>query len=150
MTATQKKIIADMRSKGASYAEIATTLGLSKNTVKSYCQRNAIVQTTVAKNDNCTYCKQCGTKFEVIKGRKQKIFCSDKCRTAWWVANPEKLNRNATYNFTCAFCGADFTAYGNQSRKFCGHACYIASRFGKAGRLPCGEMLANTAGGAVL
>ena len=130
MTLIQKKIIAEMRSDGASYTEIATTLGLSKNTVKSYCQRNKLVQTTMVKTDNITYCKQCGTKFEVIKGRKAKIFCSNKCRAAWWVAHPEKLNRKATYNFTCAFCGADFTAYGNQTRKFCNHACYIASRFG--------------------
>jgi len=130
MTLIQKNIITDMRSIDASYAEIANTLGLSKNTVKSYCQRNAIVQTNITKSDNCTYCKQCGVKFEIIPGRKQKIFCSDKCRTAWWVAHPEKLNRKATYNFICAFCGANFTAYGNQTRKFCNHACYVASRFG--------------------
>ena len=150
MTLIQKKIITDMRSNGASYAEIANTLELSKNTVKSYCQRNKLFQTTIVKKDNCTYCKQCGQEMEIIAGRKLKKFCSDKCRMAWWVANPNQLNRKATYNFTCAFCGADFTAYGNQSRKFCGHACYISSRFGKAGRLPCGEMLANTAGGAAL
>ena len=130
MTLIQKNIIANMRYNGASYADIATTLDLSKNTVKSYCQRNKLVQTTLVKNDNCTYCKQCGTKFEIIKGRKQKIFCSDKCRTAWWVANPCQLNRKAIYNFICAFCGVDFTAYGNQTRKFCNHACYVASRFG--------------------
>jgi len=130
MTLIQKKIIADMRSNGASYAEIATMLDLSRNTVKSYCQRNAIVQTAITKSDNYTYCKQCGVKFEIIKGRKLKIFCSDKCRTAWWVAHPEKLNRKATYNFICEHCSAAFTAYGNQTRKFCNHACYIASRFG--------------------
>jgi len=149
MTLTQKKIIADMRSNGSSYSEIATMLGLSKNTVKSYCQRNNVPQAKKT-SVNRTYCKQCGQEIEIIPGRKLKKFCSDKCRMAWWVANPSQLNRKATYNFTCAFCGADFTAYGNQSRKFCGHACYIASRFGKAGRLPCGEMLANTAGGAAL
>jgi len=81
---------------------------------------------------NCTYCKQCGQEMEVIAGRKLKKFCSDKCRMGWWIANPNQLNRKATYNFTCACCGTDFTAYGNKGRKFCNHTCYIASRFGKS------------------
>jgi len=131
MTLIQKNITKDMREGGKSYAEIADWLGLSKNTVKSYCQRNNLNQVINKASANCTYCKQCGQEMEVIAGRKLKKFCSDKCRTAWWVANPNQLNRKATYNFICAFCGADFTAYGNQTRKFCGHACYIASRFGR-------------------
>jgi len=130
MTLIQKNITKDMREVGKSYAEIADWLGLSKNTVKSYCQRNNLHQIRKP-SANCTYCKQCGQEMEITAGRKLKKFCSDKCRMAWWVANPNQLNLKATYNFTCAFCGANFTAYGNQTRKFCGHACYIASRFGK-------------------
>jgi hypothetical protein len=34
------------------------------------------------------------------------------------------------YSFTCAGCGVEFAAYGNASRKFCSHECYIKSRFG--------------------
>jgi len=135
MTLIQKKITTDMRSNGASYAEIANTLELSKNTVKSYCQRNKLVQTTIVKKDNCTYCKQCGQEMEIITGRKLKKFCSDKCRTAWWMAHPDKLNRKATYNFICKYCGDNFTAYGNQTRKFCNHACYVASRFGAGAKV---------------
>ena len=149
MTLIQKNITKDMREVGKSYAEIADWLGLSKNTIKSYCQRNSLHQIKKP-SANCTYCKQCGQEMEIIAGRKVKQFCSDKCRMAWWVANKDQLNRKATYNFTCAYCGADFTAYGNQTRKFCNHACYIASRFGKpAGRSPCGELLARATGVAL-
>ena len=130
MTLIQKNITKDMRSDGKSYAEIADWLGLSKNTIKSYCQRNNLHQTKKT-NESCTYCKQCGQEMEIIAGRKLKKFCSNKCRTTWWVANPGQLNRKATYDFICSHCGASFTAYGNKGRKFCGHACYIASRFGK-------------------
>lgn len=56
-------------------------------------------------------------------------FCSDNCRTAWWNAHPEKVNRRAVYHFTCAHCGKPFTAYGNAKRKYCSHACYIADRY---------------------
>jgi len=129
MTLIQKNITKDMREVGKSYAEIADWLGLSKNTVKSYCQRNNLHQTKKTIT-NITYCKQCGQEMEIITGRKLKKFCSDKCRMDWWVADPDQLNRKATYNFSCAYCGANFTAYGNKSRKFCNHTCYIASRFG--------------------
>jgi len=44
MTLIQKNITKDMREGGKSYAEIADWLGLSKNTVKSYCQRNNLHQ----------------------------------------------------------------------------------------------------------
>ena len=120
----------DMRSNGASYAKIATTLELSKNTVKSFCQRNKFVQAANAKKYSYIYCKQCGTEFEKISGRKPQIFCSDSCRAVWWATHPDKLNRKAIYNFICEHCDLDFTAYGNKTRKYCTHACYIASRFG--------------------
>ncbi|MCL2357136.1 MAG: RNA polymerase subunit sigma-70 [Defluviitaleaceae bacterium] len=130
MTSAQKNIAKNMREDGKSYAEIADLLDLSKNTIKSYCQRNNLHQLKKI-SANITYCKQCGQKTEIIAGRKQKKFCADKCRADWWAANPNKLNRKAVYNFICAFCGTNFSAYGNKGRKFCKHACYIADRFGK-------------------
>ena len=36
----ERKDLPSMRLAGDSYAAIATTLGLSRNTIKSYCQRN--------------------------------------------------------------------------------------------------------------
>ena len=40
MTNEQKRTIAELRSKGATYAKIGEALGISKDTVKSYCRRN--------------------------------------------------------------------------------------------------------------
>lgn len=40
MNIQQKTEIAFLRSKGYGYTKIAQELGLSKNTVKSYCKRN--------------------------------------------------------------------------------------------------------------
>ena len=41
----------------------------------------------------------------------------------------------ATY---CAYCGQPFQSYGNQTRKYCSHECYIHDRFWRAeeGREP--------------
>ena len=75
------------------------------------------------------FCLQCGALLTQTPGRKRVKFCSDNCRTAWWNAHPEKVNRRAVYHFTCAHCGKPFTAYGNAKRKYCSHACYIADRY---------------------
>ena len=42
MTAAQKQRVEFLRAKGESYAAIADDLGISENTVKSYCRRNNI------------------------------------------------------------------------------------------------------------
>ena len=42
MTTAQKQQIEFLRDKGESYATIAYDLGISENTVKSYCRRNNI------------------------------------------------------------------------------------------------------------
>jgi uncharacterized protein YjcR len=40
MTSFQKEQIHRMRSAGMGYAKIAASLGVSENTIKSYCRRN--------------------------------------------------------------------------------------------------------------
>ena len=44
----------------------------------------------------------------------------------------EYEKRKAMYEYTCPTCGSTFYAYGNRSRKYCSHECYIAARFGGA------------------
>ena len=41
------------------------------------------------------FCPQCGALLTQTTGRKRVKFCSDNCRTAWWNAHPEKVNRTA-------------------------------------------------------
>jgi len=142
MTSTQKSIVKDMREDGKSYGEIAKWLGMSINTVKSHCQRKKISPLSKP-NPNALYCKQCRLEMEKIPKRKLKKFCSDKCRSTWWATHPELVNRKAIYDFFCVYCGKEFIAYGNNNRKFCNHACYIASRFGKTGRSPCDDSAAK-------
>lgn len=57
-------------------------LGISINTVKSYCRRN---------NVNKSVCKNCGKVVEQTLGRKEKKFCGDACRMAWWKARLNEL-----------------------------------------------------------
>jgi endogenous inhibitor of DNA gyrase (YacG/DUF329 family) len=132
MTNQQKEQITTLRSQGYGYTTIANAVGVSKDSVKAYCRRHGLGG-KVADNSRIQLetdmCLNCGTPLSQAEGRKKKKFCSDACRQAWWNAHPEKVNRRAVYDFTCAHCGKSFTAYGNAGRKYCSHSCYIADRF---------------------
>ncbi|MBS3938770.1 MAG: RNA polymerase subunit sigma-70 [Peptococcaceae bacterium] len=130
MTNQQKETITQMRSMGHSYTKIATLLGTSENTVKSFCRRNNLsgVGMVIANQAPGILCRQCGVLLTHTAGAKQKRFCSVKCRMTWWNAHPEALNRKALYPFTCAHCGAACESYGNKNRKYCSRACYGKSK----------------------
>ena len=129
MTTAQKERIEYLRGKGDSYAAIAADLGMSENTVKSYCRRNnigvAIKQKRPVATDTCA---NCGCPLSQTPRAKQKRFCSDKCRMAWWAKHPEAVNRRAVYHFVCPTCGAEFESYGNARRRYCSRTCFGLSR----------------------
>ena len=133
MTDFQKERITSMRSNGVGYGQIASTLGISINSVKSYCQRNQLggqrSPDISAACDDKKYCIQCSKEFVPNKVKKAQRFCSDVCRMVWWKGHPEQLQRKTFYQFTCNTCQKSFVSYGNNKRKFCSHACYILSRF---------------------
>lgn len=125
MTDEQKQQIIAMRRDGAGYGSIANQLGLSINTVKSFCRRHSL-----AAPPTDSLCEQCGRPIAQNPGRKRKRFCCDACRNKWWNSHLDLVKRKAVYTFTCLACGKKFTVYGNSHRKFCSHACCIAYRFG--------------------
>ncbi|WP_460001212.1 helix-turn-helix domain-containing protein [Paradesulfitobacterium aromaticivorans] len=130
MTYQQKETIKQMRSEGFSYSKIADKLGISENTVKSFCRRNNLggIGVCNASQDDGIRCCQCGMPLTYTVGVKQKRFCSDRCRMAWWNTHPEAVRRKAFYPFTCAHCGTAFESYGNKRRKYCSRACYGKSK----------------------
>lgn len=128
MTNEQQLKIMTLRQQGYGYIKIGQMLGISDNTVRSFCRRNDHDRST--KTASVT-CKQCGKQIKSISGRKPKKFCSDACRSFWWNHHLEGVNRKAFYDFNCVCCGRPFSAYGNKNRRYCSHACYIAHRFDK-------------------
>ena len=111
-----------MRSRGKPSAEIARTLGISVNTVRSYIRRHPpenVVQSA---------CRNCGKPVVQTAGKKAKLFCSDRCRNTWWNSHPEKIQRKAYYSFICEYCGKEFESYGNKNRKYCCRKCFTDSR----------------------
>ena len=125
MTDLQKQNVVYLRGRGDKYASIADTLGISENTIKSYCRRKSLV---FRPSDAHDVCVNCGHDLEHIPGKKKKRFCSDQCRMAWWNAHPDAVNRQSFYHFTCPTCGNEFESYGDANRKYCSRACFAVAR----------------------
>ena len=126
MTNEQKEKIIRFRRQGFGYADIGRELGISKDTVKSFC----LMVSGSKPVDDMDRCRECGKALVQQEKKKTRIFCCKACREKWWTEHADRIDRKAIYEFICAGCGKSFTAYGNSKRKFCSHSCYVAHRFG--------------------
>lgn len=135
MTYEQQEQIIDLRKKGYGYKLIGQMLGINRDTVRYFCKSNGMAgiteNTLVSDKDTCPCCGG-AIPQAATTGRRRK-FCSEKCRREWWKMHPGagKRSESAIYHSTCVACGKEFTTYGNSSRKYCSHTCYILHRFGQ-------------------
>ncbi|MBR3457651.1 MAG: sigma-70 family RNA polymerase sigma factor, partial [Selenomonadaceae bacterium] len=97
MTEEQKAIIQDLRFKGEGYKKIAQELGLSENTIKSFCRRTQVPKIEAEPVPAGDACEGCGKPIEQTTGRKHKRFCSDACRCKWWNSHLHLVQRKAVY-----------------------------------------------------
>ena len=131
MTVDERKMLATYRQQGYGYKKIAQIMGLSVNTVKTYCKRNALGGKVDSQNPGTMekVCQYCGAPLAQTPGRKPRVFCSDGCRTKWWNAHPELVNHRDGHQVVCGHCGQVFSVSKKSARKYCSHNCYIAERF---------------------
>jgi uncharacterized protein YjcR len=125
MTDHQKILIDQMRRNGSGYIKIAKAIGVSENTVKSYCRR----QKNAAVKEKMPVCDECSRPIDISK-RKNRRFCSDTCRMKWWNKHP---NTNMSYMAHCACCDKEIRMRRKGERKYCSHRCYIAFRYRNGG-----------------
>lgn len=138
MTELQARQIREMREQGIGYQSIALMVGLSRDIVRNFCKSRGLAGYGKALKKNLQEqvmlgkcCLYCGKDIEQPGTGRKKKFCSEKCRREWWKGHPEQMNKRDTamYPFTCVRCGKEFLSYGNQTRKYCSHDCYIKARF---------------------
>ena len=131
MTQKDREEILRLRFEGKSYTQIADSLRISRNTVKSICQRLGIQPAEVAEeNHDADHCKRCGAILVQNTTGKRKQFCSDLCRRTWWKQHQDNRSLKSATKAKCAFCDHVFEDYEKNHRKYCRHACYIHARFG--------------------
>ena len=127
MTKQQKQVITEMRECGVPISSIAEQLDISANTIKSYCQRHNI-QSSNQPRKNIRFCLQCYAEIPQTPHRKEKKFCSDKCRQLWWTAHSDMIQRSSQIKLTCPICKKSFLSYKSKHRIYCSRACYGKSR----------------------
>lgn len=131
MSEEQKKQIAVYRKNGYGYKQISNLMGLSLNTIKSFCRRNHLMDADLQEESSSVLCcEQCGKPVAQTEKRKRKRFCSDSCRNKWWNSHLNLVKRKANYEIVCPGCNNTFVVYGNAKRKYCCHQCYVVHRFG--------------------
>ncbi|MDD2302117.1 MAG: RNA polymerase subunit sigma-70 [Eubacteriales bacterium] len=132
MTNEQKENVREMRGAGASYAKIARALGLSENTVQSFCRRSKLTDESLKAGEpngkGALFCLNCGIPIKQTPGYRGRKYCSDRCRISWWNKHPVTPGRKSTRSFTCLACGKLFDAYSGRERKYCSRSCSAGSK----------------------
>lgn len=124
MTQEQKTLALYYREQQRTYREIGEKLGLSPDTVKTFCRRNRKQKERAVQKEGFQ-CKNCDAPIYPFPGKRESLFCSAACRTAYW----RKHNLLSLPPRHCAGCGTLLTG-GSIVKKYCCHACYIRHRFG--------------------
>ena len=124
MTSAEKYNIERLKQQGMGYRKIASELGISENTVKSYLQRHSKIQLP---EEIPGVCKQCGKSIEQIPHKRKRVFCSDYCRSRWWRKNTDLSKRKTTVIKKCKMCNKEFACYCCEKRSFCSRKCYVKS-----------------------
>ena len=127
MTKSERIKINELSAEGLGYRRISAVTGLSPNTIKSYLKRHGSELAILPAQTGCE-CKRCHRPIQQTPHKRQKVFCSDACRMAWWNAHPEKVQRRANHTLCCEQCGITFISYSNKQRRFCSRACYAEYR----------------------
>ena len=117
MTTEQKLEIDKMRKVGYSMQTISDELQIPVGTIKSYLSRRNPAP-------RCAYCNQVIPRE---MHRKNKRFCSDRCRNAWWRNN---CNASKTaVKVVCPVCGTAFTSFPSKHQTYCSKACAGRARW---------------------
>ena len=117
-----------LRQAGYSFGQIAKELNIPKSTAKSWCYRTSENTQEDQPMQPENLCPQCGKALPPSKYRPRR-FCSDACRSAYWTAHGEQINRQTAVNAVCPVCHKTFQDYPKHHRKYCSHDCYIADRY---------------------
>lgn len=120
MTKTQRDMIIKMRRELKPYSEIAREVGLSANTIKSFCYRHELHTAAIKKESG--KCMNCGKQLPAKKTRP-RMYCSPACRVMYWRKHRDNKSEKLIES-ECAICGKKIYDYASAKRKFCSRECF--------------------------
>ena len=121
MTKEELSRVMELRKIGLSYKDISVQTNIPVGTLKSTFSR---IEEKCTETNNCKFCKK--TLINTT-GKKEKKYCSDKCRMSWWNSNREE-GPKVEFLKVCANCQFKFPTR-NKNQKYCSHRCYIIFRY---------------------
>ena len=113
-TMLDKEKVIELKRKGKSYKEIANELGVPVGSIKSTLSR---ITKVVELKKESPKCKNCGCEINLVKGKKKREFCSNKCRTQYWLKHQKERK--------CKCCSNLFTPNSRSNQFFCSRECYL-------------------------
>ena len=116
MNLKQKVQVEKLKNEGYSFKEISEKLNVSVGTVKSY----------FARKDQHPKCNCCGVELTGTVKRERR-FCSDKCRMKWWRDNSD-VSRT-TVRKVCPICSRTFISYPSKKQTYCSKQCSGKARW---------------------
>ena len=133
MNELERQKIRKLRNQGYGYLRISNLLGISPNTIRSFCKKENIAGyiksgEQLKGKENLVICKQCGKKFFQIAGKKSKVFCSDACCKVYWNLHKDKERRAGTKKYKCPICGNEYYEYPLKNKRYCSRECYYSSK----------------------
>ena len=120
MTKTQTDLIIKMRRELRTYSEIAIEVGLSVNTIKSFCYRHELHTSAIKKDSG--KCVNCGKQLPT-KRTRPRMYCSPACRVMYWRKHRDNKSEKLIES-ECAICGKKIYDYASAKRKFCSRKCF--------------------------
>ena len=108
-----------LRQEGYGYVRIAQMLGLSENSVKSFCRRHPLPVDDSRKQAE-GMCPQCGTKVD-----SRHRFCSDACRAGWYESHSSDEQDILRL---CKTCGKPFEPR-HPKQVYCSKQCFYNDRY---------------------
>ena len=127
MTKFEADLIFKFRLQNEDYKTIANRLSKKTSTISTYCCRHALTDSNLSHISECCYCHKPIT--QMAKGKK-RVFCNDKCRSAW--RREHHMLSEPVYRHVCVGCGSAFETAGNKAQKYCSRQCYLNHRKGNA------------------
>jgi len=117
-----KRIITEMRAARFSYEEIEARVQIPLATIKTFCYRNNLHDSGLAKLKGV--CIQCGKPIYSDNITRARKFCSIACKNNWWNRHRQHPNSKRITEHTCATCGKTFLDYSSAKRRYCSYECY--------------------------